>query len=750
MIVTRFGVASIFLLTLVTAGIAGEGIDDAALRAHRAFLDSPELGSRRAGAAGLPLASRYLAVELRRMGYEGGGPDGSFFLPITAEFLRPGPSCLVSLIRPTSSTALPPGAGFAPMRFSGTGDAEGPLVILTGAPALRDERLAGCVVLFAVCEEEEKTLVARAAEAAAAGAVAVLLVGDPRRKTRDRAILTDGRMIEGEARDRGAEIDFRLAGSNEWLPLPLSELAEIRFGTVPGIPAEYGERIKPETTLGIPVSGVSRAAIGRVLSQTLADALEAAEAEGGMLRPESVSVRVRVSFESSERVLRNVMGKLPADHQAGGGGRTVVVVARYDTDGAQDASTACGLAVAGAIARGPRPSCATLVLFYVAGEGRELGRGGLTAGTPPLDRISGWVPIRTAGLDLRATCDDALLLYRRLAEDPDLSSTEDPAGGAGADRPAPPVAPENPEPTLQSARLARLSRRLEDASGLIEKALQASPDDAGLLLERGRIRLASGDLRGAEESAANLALLGGGTDGRGDLLRSEIALSRGDELASGEALERAIQAGLPEALILRAWRRDWFALGGAQFAARDLEAAIRRAPESSAFGALARGMFAYMNAENASAIDLLTKAIKLDPTLTLANYYRAQARLSDPTDIDGAIADCNRALSLGLDEPDLYFDRGMAYLLKREFEPSIRDFKEFARRARNTPNTANAVYNIACAKALMGESDQALIYLDRALAAGFTAFDHARTDPDLKSIREDPRFERILSSTESE
>jgi tetratricopeptide (TPR) repeat protein len=426
-----------------------------------------------------------------------------------------------------------------------------------------------------------------------------------------------------------------------------------------------------------------------------------------------------------------------------------VIAARYDTAGGPDASAACALAVAGAIAAGPRPSCSTLVLFYVAGERGELGQGRLVAGVPPLAGISAWVPVEAGGGDLTTTCGETLAFFRRLAEDPDLAPAE-PEAGIAPVRPDPPVADEAPVPSLCTARLARLSRRLDEAAALVTEALKASPEDAELLLEQGRIRLASGDFDGAEAAAANLARLGLGKDGRADLLRSELEFARGNEQLCSEALERAALAGLPEALILRAWRRDWFFDGGAVFASRDLREAIRRAPEGTALGALARGMYAYLNGEAADALGLLGAALERDPSLALANYYRAQARLVEPTDVDGAILDVNRALSLGLDEPDLYFDRGMAYLLKREFDPAIRDFREFAKRSPNSPNAANAVYNIACALALMGDADGALIYLDRALAAGFTAFDHARADPDLASIREDPRFERILSSTESE
>jgi len=599
--------------------------------------------------------------------------------------------------------------------------------------------------------EPEETLMARAAGAAAAGAVAVLFVGDPRARTPDRLILSDGTALWGEVRDRGTEFDFRPPGVEEWRTLALEDLKEIRFGTAAGNPAEYRTSLKPARSVGVPVCGVSRAALERLLSRSLESSLKAAEAGNGILRPEAVAARVRVSFTAEKRILRNVVGRLPgADHGRKPG--TVVIAARYDTTGEPDASAACALALARVVVEGPRPPRGTLILFYIAGEGGELGRGGLATGKPPLTGVCGWVPVDAANQIPLATCEEALLLYRRLADDPGLAAqprTDPPSPGSqpGLDPPA----PGNPrEPTLTAARLARLSRRLDDGAASIAAALTASPDDAELLLERGRIRLASGNFTGAEQDAGKLSRLSQGKDGRAELLRSELAHARGDERESALALNRAVQAGLPEAMILRAWRRDWFGPGQAVFVARDLEAAIRRTPNSTALGALSRGIYAYLNGGSEGARALLTTALERDPSLTLAYYYRAQSRLNDPTDLTGAIRDCDRALALSLDEPDLYFDRGMAHLLLKDFTLAVHDFKEYARREPNTANTANAVYNIACAKALMGNYDEALIYLDRALAAGFHSLDHARTDPDLEGIREDPRFERILSSTESE
>ena len=580
---TRF--VTLILLFAPVAALAGE-IDTAGLRAHREFLDSVELGSRRAGGAGLPPASRYLAVELRRLGFAGGARDGSYLLPTTAEFLSPGASCLVSLIGAEQSTALTPGGGFAPFRFSGTGNAEGPLVILSRSARSEDD-LGGAVVLFAASLETEETLVARAAEAASAGAVAVLFVGDPRARTRDQVILTDGRILSGEVRDQGTEFEFRPAGAEEWRTLQLDEIQEVRFGTAPGIPAAYRSSLRPARSLGLPVAAISAAAVERLLSRSIGSALDQAEAEKGALRPEAAAARVRVAFTSEKRTLHNVVGRLPGADPTRGS-ESVVIAARYDTAGGVDASAACALAVARVVAVGPRPASSTLILFFVAGERGELGRGGLRTEVPPLAGVSGWVAVEAAGGEPLDICREALGLFHRLADDPRLAAHPKPDAppvedGPGRGEPAPGIPP---EPTLAAARMARLTRQLDDAATSIKSAISASPDDPELYLERGRIRLASGDLEGAERDAGKLAGLDGGKGGRAELLRYELALARGDETGSNEALNRAVEAGLPEAMIVRAWRRDWFRPGGATFAARDLSEAIRRAPESTALGAL--------------------------------------------------------------------------------------------------------------------------------------------------------------------
>jgi adenylate cyclase len=54
------------------------------------------------------------------------------------------------------------------------------------------------------------------------------------------------------------------------------------------------------------------------------------------------------------------------------------------------------------------------------------------------------------------------------------------------------------------------------------------------------------------------------------------------------------------------------------------------------------------------------------------------------------------------------------------------------------------LYNLACAEALLGETDGALEHLREAIAGEPKAAEWAREDADLASLRDDPRFAELL------
>jgi tetratricopeptide (TPR) repeat protein len=66
------------------------------------------------------------------------------------------------------------------------------------------------------------------------------------------------------------------------------------------------------------------------------------------------------------------------------------------------------------------------------------------------------------------------------------------------------------------------------------------------------------------------------------------------------------------------------------------------------------------------------------------------------------------------------------------------------RLVRLLPERSIPWYNLACSYALLGMTDPAIASLQRALELGYRHFNHIRRDPDLKSLRHDSRFIRLL------
>jgi adenylate cyclase len=58
-------------------------------------------------------------------------------------------------------------------------------------------------------------------------------------------------------------------------------------------------------------------------------------------------------------------------------------------------------------------------------------------------------------------------------------------------------------------------------------------------------------------------------------------------------------------------------------------------------------------------------------------------------------------------------------------------------------------FNLACSYALVGRKEQALETLEHAVQLGFDDAEKILTDPDLKSLHDEPRFKTLLDSLES-
>jgi predicted esterase len=117
------------------------------------------------------------------------------------------------------------------------------------------------------------------------------------------------------------------------------------------------------------------------------------------------------------------------------------------------------------------------------------------------------------------------------------------------------------------------------------------------------------------------------------------------------------------------------------------------------------------------------------------------------------LAEINRLLAAGKSAEareraekavETYPDASMAWFLLARARHASGDLEgaiEAGRKAVEFPGVrASSYYNLACAYALLGRKDDAFEALEQAKRAGFANRTLMRTDPDLDSIRDDPRF----------
>ena len=152
-----------------------------------------------------------------------------------------------------------------------------------------------------------------------------------------------------------------------------------------------------------------------------------------------------------------------------------------------------------------------------------------------------------------------------------------------------------------------------------------------------------------------------------------------------------------------------------------------------------------------SAADSPSDAASLRSQVLVTRQNRANALLSLAVNANVRMNDQERALA--------YFER--AYELdQRDFmRVLLACYRARSGRAEEARAVLRGVepapqlyYNLACTHALLGEADDALDYLQRELAENHPSagsrrrqLEWAREDPDLASLRGDPRFERLLA-----
>jgi tetratricopeptide (TPR) repeat protein len=97
----------------------------------------------------------------------------------------------------------------------------------------------------------------------------------------------------------------------------------------------------------------------------------------------------------------------------------------------------------------------------------------------------------------------------------------------------------------------------------------------------------------------------------------------------------------------------------------------------------------------------------------------------------------------------LYQEASSLHQLKR-YREAIESFKKLIEaHPKAGPVVLSSAYNTACCHALLGETDNALEWLEKAVKLGYSDADHIDKDSDLDSLRNEPRFRAIVEQLKS-
>jgi adenylate cyclase len=160
----------------------------------------------------------------------------------------------------------------------------------------------------------------------------------------------------------------------------------------------------------------------------------------------------------------------------------------------------------------------------------------------------------------------------------------------------------------------------------------------------------------------------------------------------------------------------------------------------------------YVQGDLEPAAELWEKAIEVDPenariVQILPQIYVSMGRESDARRAyERALGVAERYLELNPADLSARLNRasGLMALGRRE-----EAFEQAQSVIESGSQDQRILYNTACFYSLAGEVELALETLTKTVDAGYAAADWARSDSDLDSIRQDPRFEQLLERMEA-
>ncbi len=258
---------------------------------------------------------------------------------------------------------------------------------------------------------------------------------------------------------------------------------------------------------------------------------------------------------------------------------------------------------------------------------------------------------------------------------------------------------------------------------------------------------------------------------------------------AAEMYERAVEADPSYALAWAAladshamicmyWESDEHRVEAVDRASRRALALAPRLAEAH----VSRGLYHVLRGEHDSARASLEKALEFDPDLFEALYFYGRvcfqqgelaralelfesAERARPEDFQtpilarqiyrslGRVEEAREAARRGVERAERHLELNpddtralnLGFGGLTELDEKERAIEWAERSLTIDGDNADTLYNLACGFTLMGDHDRALEYLERSGLHGVTIAEWAENDSDLDPLRDDPRFEAILT-----
>jgi tetratricopeptide (TPR) repeat protein len=139
-----------------------------------------------------------------------------------------------------------------------------------------------------------------------------------------------------------------------------------------------------------------------------------------------------------------------------------------------------------------------------------------------------------------------------------------------------------------------------------------------------------------------------------------------------------------------------------------------------------------------------SKYAQLNPRLDAHGRRLQEASIAAKAgDSESAVAIVRELIAKDANDGAAWLQLGRLMLATKKYSDAIAAYSEAAKGA---AQRATALYDLACSYALSGEKEKAIDAAGRAIDAGMRVKAAYQRDPDLASIREDPRFQQLITN----